>query len=130
VGSERARVLPPPDLLDILLAIDLDSPPRFWETPASSSGTMTADSTMLRSKRKRNGPSRPGLGGALLAIAASLLLAGCAALRRPDYDFSAVDHQPSRAPAWSEELRPTDRSTRPFAVTNQGMQIEQNLGVY
>jgi len=85
---------------------------------------------MLRSIWKRNGPSCSRLGGALLAVAACLLLSGCAALRRPDYDFSAIERRSGPAPTWSGELRPADRSTRPFAVTNQGMQVEQDFGVY
>jgi len=85
---------------------------------------------MLRSIWKRNGPTGRSLGWALLAIAASVLLSGCAALRRPDYDFSAVDRQPDQAPAWSGELRPRDRSTQPFGVSNRSLQIEQNVGVY
>lgn len=85
---------------------------------------------MLRSIWKRNGPFRSRLGGALLLAAACGLLSGCATLRRPDYDFSAVEDASGPAPTWSGELRPADRSTRPFAVTNQGMQIERDLGVY
>jgi len=86
---------------------------------------------MLRSSFKRNGVSCCGLIGVLLANAACLLPAGCAAFRGPDYDFSAVDRQLRRPPAaWSEEVRGPDRSTEPFAVTNQGMQIEQDFGVY
>jgi hypothetical protein len=112
------------------LAIGLDSPSRFWETPASSSGTLTAGSTMLRSIWKRNGPSCSRLGGALLAVVACLFFSGCTALRRPDYDFSAVERPSSPAPTWSGELRPADRSTRPFGVSNQALQIEQDFGVY
>jgi len=85
---------------------------------------------MLRSIRKRNGPSCSRLGGALLAVAASLLVSGCAALRRPDYDFSAVERHAGPAPTWSGDLRPADRSTQPFGVSNRSLQIEQDFGIY
>jgi len=85
---------------------------------------------MLRSIWKRNGPSCSRLGGALLAVGACLLLSGCAALRRPDYDFSAAERPAGPAPVWSGELRPPDRSTRPFGVSNRSLQIEQDFGIY
>jgi len=85
---------------------------------------------MLRSIRKRNGLCCSRLSGGLLAVAGCLLLSGCAAFRRPDYDFSAVERHSGPAPTWSGELRPPDRSTQPFGVSNRSLQIEQDFGIY
>ena len=85
---------------------------------------------MLRWSPTHSGTTRRGLLGALLAIAACLVTAGCAAWSRPDYDYSGVGGTRDNAPTdWTETFRRPNGSTDPFAVTNQGMQIEQRLGV-
>jgi len=85
---------------------------------------------MLRSSPIRNGNTRRGLLGALLAIAACLVTTGCAAWSRPDYDYSAVPGTYDRPPPeWSDPFRRQPGTTAPVAVTNEGMQIEQRLGV-
>ncbi len=86
---------------------------------------------MLRSSPNHRGTVRRRLVSVLLAIAACFLVTtGCTAWSRPNYDYSAVGEvEQSAQNEWDSLFRRSTNSTDPFAVTNQGMEIERRLGV-
>ena len=57
-------------------------------------------------------------------MAACLGLSGCANL---DLRGERFQHDPMLE--WAGTVRPRDQQTRPFAVTNKGLQIERDFGI-
>lgn len=85
---------------------------------------------MLRTSQNHCGTPCRGLFGALPAIAACLVTAGCAAWSRPDYDYTGVGGVRDRPSTnWTENVRQRDRSTNPFAWSNEAKEIERNFGI-
>lgn len=64
------------------------------------------------------------------AAIACLSLSGCRTLDYSDFDLSRVEGF-ADAPAsnWPGQLRPPDNRSQPFALTNEGMEIEGSFGI-
>jgi len=69
---------------------------------------------------------RLGRWGCLGCALVCLGLAGCETIEYVTPEGEVIQAEP---PPGYSEFRPPDRQSKPFAVTNKGMEIEQSLGI-
>ena len=84
---------------------------------------------MFRSICSSSRTFRPGGWGCVAVFAACLGLSGCRTLSYSDFDFSHVEGFPAAAEVDGASGLSSQRTrSLPHALTNEGMEIERNLG--